>query len=321
MYVCEYCGYSTSIKCNYVRHMNKKMRCEPLVNVRSQMKGVFTKVGDTSKWRCNACDKEISKYTKRKHFESTCRRGLSILQCEHCHEMFDSANQKSRHKRNCKGGGCNHGQNDMRHGLMGHGNIGTYINGDQHNNNITNINNIVINFGNEEIDYLLENSVDPRVKIAFNNLLDMIDIVHFNIDHPENQTIRKLNKKSDLIEFKQNNRWEHESCATGLPKLRHNLESKLKTTFTDADDLMAGTKLRELLYHKSKRGDVSENDVLNKYTGDSLQLLCLQECESVRAKFLQTISPNMKQTPCVITYLNKLLDKVREKYNQQPVSV
>ena len=321
MYLCEDCGYSTDIKCNYTRHKNKKVRCDVPRTTRSTssnslpMRAAFTRVGDTSRWECNECHKVVSKYSKRRHFETTCRRGLSILQCEYCHVLFETSNQKSRHKRKCTYNPSLsvHPGNENDRRPFGQGNIGTFVNGDQHNT-ITNINNIVINFGNEDIGYLLENSVDPRVKIALNNLVDMIDIVHFNMDHPENQTIRKLNKKSDLIEFKQNNKWEHESCTTGIPKLRHNLESKLKTKFDDTDDLMVGPKLKELLYHKSKRGDISEEDILNKYTGESLQLKCLQECESVRANFLQTISQNMQNTPCVIKYLDNLLDKVREKY-------
>ena len=146
----------------------------------------------------------------------------------------------------------------------------TYIdnsvnNGTINNNNFNNT--IVFNgFGREDVSYLTSNiGTDNRIKTIRKNITDTMDLVHFNADHPENQTVRKLNKKSDLIEFRTpDNTWEYESEKTGLKKLQLNLEQQFRTKFDDVDDFNRSA-LSEILYHKTQRGGIPEDDILSKY--------------------------------------------------------
>jgi len=328
MYTCEHCEYSTQIKYNYTRHLNKKVKCckkvAIIANICPEYNESFIKIAD-GRWKCVTCTKSISTNSKKHHFNVACRRGLSVLHCMYCNFLCDNRFSKSRHQKRCKLDPQQSSEPQARSsGLTVPANTTININNIENviqtqNININITNNIAIHFGTEELDYLLENKGDPRIQHAFRNLLDTIDLVHFNQDHPDNHTVRKLNKKSDLIEFKTNNRWEPESCTTGLPKLKHNLESRLKTKFENSDDLMSGNKLKELLYHKSKRGCISVNDILDKYSEDTLESLdklkCLDECVKITEHFKKTVSQNIQKTQSAVIYLKNQLNCVRTNYN------
>ena len=135
-----------------------------------------------------------------------------------------------------------------------------------YNNNTLNYNMVINGFGREDVSYLTSNiGTDNRINNVRRNLNDTMDLVHFNADHPENQTIRKLNKKSELMEFKTpQNTWEFETDRSGLKKIQQNLEQKFQTKFDDVDDLNR-TALSELLYQKTQRGCIPEEDILDKY--------------------------------------------------------
>ena len=134
-------------------------------------------------------------------------------------------------------------------------------------NNIENNNNITFNgFCHENVSYLTANiSTDNRLNNVCKRISDTIDLVHFNADHPENQTIRKLNKKSEFLEIRTpNNTWEMENDKIGIEKMQRNLEQTFQTKFDDADDLNRSA-LSEMLYQKTLRGEIPEEEILNKY--------------------------------------------------------
>lgn len=192
----------------------------------------FTKTDD-KKWKCVQCEKIMSTNAKRHHFEVACRKGLTILQCKYCEKVCAHRFVKSKHQKICKKNPLNMPVPPPQP-----------------------------KFGRENVDYLLNDEVDPRYENVKCSVKDCLDLAHFNKDHPENQTVRKLNKKSDLMEFQSESGWEPEICATGIPRMLNNLETKLKTKF---EDKLSNSALRELLYHNTKRGALGETVILARY--------------------------------------------------------
>jgi succinate dehydrogenase flavin-adding protein (antitoxin of CptAB toxin-antitoxin module) len=149
-------------------------------------------------------------------------------------------------------------------------------------------------------------------------------LVHFNADHPENQTVRKTNKKSDLMEFRSEHGWEPETCATGIPRMRNNLEHMLNTKF---DDKLTDPTLRELLYHNSKRGALNEDVLLAKYNDVEFynQMRCREESEVTLQNFkkdtLSKFSANNQKMPCVVISLQRDLNEIRRKYDQPELTL
>jgi hypothetical protein len=127
-YSCDHCPYETDKKANYLRHINRKFRCNNRcvgVNVEGNIVDVERKIVDVERKIvdvegkivdvegkniddkgknvddgsiCTKCNKRFkSKKGLSNHFD-TCE-GLSKLQCNTCLKFFSSASSKSHHKR------------------------------------------------------------------------------------------------------------------------------------------------------------------------------------------------------------------------------
>jgi hypothetical protein len=204
--------------------------------------------------------------------------------------------------------------------------INNNINNTNNQNNLNVTNNFNFNFGEENVKYILDHE-DPRYASASKSLKDTVDLVHFNENHPENQTVRKLNKKSDLMEFRTKtasgeDRWEQHDCSTGIPRLRSNLETKLNTKFED-DEAISNPTLKELLYHKSKRGNVPEEDILMNY--NDLERVnhrrCKEACDVIIQNFLKNTLVNIQKTPCVVRCLQQDINETRRTYGQPELTL
>lgn len=299
-YTCDTCGYKTDTKYNYTRHLEqRKNEC---------------KNANPQQVQCSGCETTIQVRNYDKHKE-TCK-GVPLAQCRFCPKTFLTRSGKSKHQKKCKEKTQivttteepSQQQQPPAQCLINNGNM------------TINITNITLNFGQENVSYLLENQT-PEIQRALRSLVDSVDVVHFNKDHPENHTVRKLNKKSNLMEFKTaDDRWEHECCRTGIPKLRHNLKEHLKTTFDDNTQI-TDPDLRELLYHKSLRGLIEEKSIVSKYHSnaamvDTVAIRCEDECDDIKSEFFRTVSPNIQKMPCVVQDIQRRLNEVRNKYKQ-----
>jgi hypothetical protein len=147
------------------------------------------------KYNCSKCAKELSSKQNLKKHEDKCN-GLKTNQCELCHREFHHASNKSQHKKNkvCERNGT----------------INT-INGD-HN---TLLNNspitIVLNFGDEKEDKLSREFLDEVIREKdLNGIFKLIKHRYFN--KPENNTIRKINKKDTLMDVKKDGEWIKTPC-------------------------------------------------------------------------------------------------------------
>ena len=82
-------------------------------------------------------------------------------------------------------------------------------------------------FGRENVDYLLNDEVDPRYENVKCSVKDCLDLAHFNKDH-QNQTVRKLNKKSDLMEFRSEHGWDTPNVEQFEGQVEHEVRRQAK---------------------------------------------------------------------------------------------
>jgi hypothetical protein len=113
--------------------------------------------------------------------------------------------------------------------------------------------------------YVKQAQIDDRYEKAANDLSDALDLVFFNANFPQNQqTVRKTNKKSDLIEIRISpQEWDFVESAVAIPRIQMRLESVLNTRVV----LPTASVFKDILYHKTKRGPKSEEQILEKYNG------------------------------------------------------
>lgn len=272
--------------------------------------------------RCTGCAIRILKHNYERH--ATRCKGVRTDQCMYCHKRFESRSGKSKHQKKC---GRTHRSTTEEAPP-----VGTTTTGGAPNvyhilmMNVTNHFNLHFDFGEENVGYILDHQ-DPRYTSLTKSLKDSMDLVHFNEDHPENHTVRKLNKKSDLMEFRTktadgDDRWEQHDCSTGIPRLRSNLETKLNTKFED-DTALSNPTLRELLYHKSKRGNLSEEDILTGHNDLARvrERRCKAACDAIVLNFLKHTGVNIQKTPCVVRCLQHELNETRRTYDQPELTL
>jgi hypothetical protein len=185
---------------------------------------------------------------------------------------------------------------------------------------------LVLNFGQENVEYLLSNiEHDPRISQVTKSVNDTIDLVHFNENHPENQTVRKLNKKSDLMEIRMGDEWEAVTCATGIPRLRHSLASTMHARWFEDNARITDPNLKEMLYYKSIRGPVPEKSILERYSETNLQrrleLKCVDECAKILEDYLKTTIPKFTKMPCYVRDLTRRINETRERYDLPALSM
>lgn len=306
MFTCNQCGYTTEIKSNYTRHCKRKTGCTPtyptvnvdishdIVSVNDDINGknVSTSTVDVDKGyvvvdndtvnndnaservQCLKCERVMFHKWFITHQTHHCK-GVPRNTCPVCLKQFQCRTVLSRHHKTCKFKLAK--KEEQTTTLITNSPQTNITNTNSHNqqtihtnshNNTVN-NHICIRFGNENLEYIKQmREIDERVDMVIRCLSDVVDYVYFNADRPENQTVRKMNKKSDLIETRLNkDEWEQDESHVVIRKIKETLEKAMNVEY----DMMKPASFKEFLYKKTHRGPKSEEDILEKYNGPPIQ--------------------------------------------------
>jgi hypothetical protein len=193
MYECKRCGYTSSKKCNIIRHLQSMKGCEALVS------NIDTKC-------------LLKEFTSSK----------KTYTCETCSESFMSISLKAAHSKVCDGGKTNEIKeliktiNELKNevgNLKAQQQSGITIQGNNNTTIINNDNRIYINQYNKVETNYIENDTmkDLLGKRSFTNLYDslmeVIRIVYYNEKHPENHSIFIPNIRERYARVFDGNNW------------------------------------------------------------------------------------------------------------------
>ena len=244
---------------------------------------------------CVDCGKCLSNKYKKYHL---CR-GVPLNMCKFCKKQFNHSSNLSAHRKHCKDKKHELFSKEGPSSVITNQTInnGTINN----NNNITN--NINIQFGKEHMDLLVERlrvdnddrlqAVQTELKKDYEDKIKLLkfdydndreimqellqhqndhmsiltDLYFFNKEYPENQTVRKINKKSDLIEFRDGDQWVPEPSRTGVPRFLNALSKYTQAVFEVEHDFSGCSvrNIRDILQYKTKRGDLPDTKILQRY--------------------------------------------------------
>ena len=177
--------------------------------------------------------KRLRKTSKR--LRKTSKDFENEIKCEYCHMKFTRMNNKNQHIRknrcpalknnqqiiNCK----NNIQNIHKNNIQNIHKNNIHKNKIQNNNNV----NIQINgYGKEDVSYITNDILTDIIKKPIAGIPKLIEMIHLNPDHPENNNIKLVNKNMPFLNYFNGKNWKTADKSKVLGNLL-----KSKTEMTD----------------------------------------------------------------------------------------
>lgn len=188
-HTCERCGYKTELLGNLKSHLRRKNMC-------------LATLSDASPH-----DLLVALQVKKRHV------------CENCSKVFASPQSKYNHKKK-----CTHKSHDLERAHEGGTEVAILkeriadleekLKSRPLTSNTVNIENQSIqqnfiinvkNFGNENMDYLSHEFLTSC--LISNNIVPLIESIHFDAEHPENHNIKMKSLRYDLMEQYVDGKW------------------------------------------------------------------------------------------------------------------
>jgi len=216
MYNCDRCGYKTPRIYLFKKHLSRKNICKALMNDVSVYEIYNKQILNNDKLLvCDYCDRGFSnKQNINRHFNG-CKEYLKILEMqekikEQQEEIDKLKMEKTTEIKNYNGNNAN--------------------NSHSYNTNCHNTTtNIQVNaFGKENMDYLIkspdfEKLLMKCLKNKRAGLLEMIENKYFNVEHPENHTIKKMVKNDKFVKCYNGKKWLNEMVDDAISRVLSNV--------------------------------------------------------------------------------------------------
>ena len=201
LYKCEACNFASILKPNYNRHLKTKKHQLNICNF------VIPMVMTTNDHKMTTNDHKMTtndhKMTTKKHKYS----------CDFCDSTFSTKPHKRRHELHF----CKENNSIMSEKIYNlekekkklEKEIVKLIDkvGNVTNNNTNNI-IVVNNYGKENTDYLTIDKIKKLLNRPYDSVQELIKMLHYDPDHPENHNIKITNKKEPYALVWNDSIWE-----------------------------------------------------------------------------------------------------------------
>lgn len=200
MYKCCRCGYSTHIKTQYIRHLNRKNPCKPKhsdkninelleeVNKKSIQIGTPRNFMENDKFECIYCTKE---YTRKCHLSrhlKTCKVAKKMQIMEN--KILDLT---------AKIEDLGDTTPIITHNTTHH---------TTHNTTHNTLNVTINNYGYENMNSLTSAFLNHLITIPFGSVPNLVETLHFSRNNPENRNIKIDNKKLPYASIYKDGKWQ-----------------------------------------------------------------------------------------------------------------
>ena len=244
-YLCYRCGYVASQKCNLKNHLNRKNICKPMLdNISIGDVKKYYKLENSTKLHNSPQNlhnfpQNLHKNTSTKFHNfpqnlhnfpqfSTIPPQFSTIEeskysCLYCNKVLSRSDSLQRHMAICKKKKeCeiitlhnkdieieekNQQIKELEEKIKTRGNTNIVNNTNNTNNTITN--NIHINnYGDENLKHLRSKDFANLLSGIYNAVPKLIEKIHFDPDHPENQNIKYTNRKQPYLKVMKDDKWQ-----------------------------------------------------------------------------------------------------------------
>ena len=152
----------------------------------------------------------------------------------------------------------------------------------ENQNNIENLTNIVVNinsFGNENIDYLDDDTVIDCIKQLHNSVPAIIEKVHFHPKHPENHNIQVTNKKLPYAKVMgKNQKWKTMNRSDAIDRMITNGYNILDDAYGEHKDKFS--EFKQTVFEDFQKKYLDDDKQTHKKLRTSVDTLILNEGSS-----------------------------------------
>ncbi len=226
LYECFRCGYNTKLKGNIKHHLNRKNICSPILEdvsieyVKKQYGiEIFKKqhlndtqttpkqhLNDTQTTPkllsrvCKYCNKSFTRKSGLiKHLNICLKKKDTELLINNQNEEIIKMKKEIDELKNFKIQTQNNTTNNTCNNTS---------NNNSHNNTNMSKNIIINNYGDENIKHLKYKDYVDILSSKYMCVPNLIEKIHFDSEHPENQNIKYTNKKEPYLKIMKNNKWQ-----------------------------------------------------------------------------------------------------------------
>lgn len=301
-YNCTDCSYKTNLKGDYKRHLNSRKHIRNITvgtleitesilltkgghkRNKKEQKGTFWEQKGTKKEQkgtflinqeleasniifdtnCEYCNKKFAtRKTLLRHIRNYCK----IKKEKESHEVKDKDNENLNELKKIISEEMAV-QNNKISKLLD--NVSTTNNtmNNSGNNSHNQVNNIQLNvFGKEDLSMLTEKVKQELIKGPFKMMPKIMEMIYFNKDHPENHTMKLVNKKERIMKIHDKEGWKYvdknETIDYILEDKNYTVDSYYDTNETHFSNFVKKTygRFRELF-------DSRDNELWKQITRD-----------------------------------------------------
>lgn len=194
LYNCDLCNYSTKYKRDFIKHENTKKHQGKLEVLEKASK-------DEGANEPNEPKKSQNEPKKSQMSQNEPKKSQKIFSCDFCDKLFSTKANKRKHEiHRCKE---NVTSKDIKIRKLEkekkklEKKIDKLLDkvGNVTNNNNTNNIIVVNNYGKENTNYLTVDKIKALLDRPFDSVQELIKMLHFDSEHPENHNIKITNKK------------------------------------------------------------------------------------------------------------------------------
>ena len=185
LYNCEQCNYATKYKADFTKHTKTKKHRRNIGEINeigeetpANIQNNPQNIQSNPKFSCDFCKKEFTLFTnKRRHEIHRCKDNTNLM----TKKIYDLEKEKKKLEKQI---------------IKMMDKVGT-INNTTNNNTNNNTQNIIVvnNYGKENTDYLTVDKIKALLDRPFDSVQELIKMLHFNSEHPENHNVKITNKK------------------------------------------------------------------------------------------------------------------------------
>ena len=209
-HTCSLCGYTTKHKFNFLKHQNRKTSCKKSnVEIQQNVQSINqnddqNKQNSNKEFNCNKCGKVMCNKQRLLSHINRCK-GVDTKTCHRCFKVFTSVQTKYKHLKNVD---CEKDNPSLTTSIIDNRVNNSHNQNSFNTNNIVNNNNIMFNcFGKENLEHIssdgdLIHKTNMFSKNGLYGLIDLMEYIYFDPNHPENNTIAKMNERGEDIFIK-----------------------------------------------------------------------------------------------------------------------